>query len=176
MIKWIIIAGAALLFVGAVVLMVIVVKKKNKKKAQKLDENIKKLKSEKEELTIKEQKEEDKRKEEEAFANITLTDDNENEFADLFNLPTPEVKKEEPDFAVKKQTKQSDFDDLFLNDFDKKKATPKKKSRDEEFDEFLNEHSFTRRVFDGELLQQIKNLPPKIKAIVLGNVFNKFED
>ncbi len=48
--------------------------------------------------------------------------------------------------------------------------------RDKEFEDFMNEFSYSRVVGNKKLLNQIKNLPPKVKALVLGNIFNKFED
>ncbi len=49
-------------------------------------------------------------------------------------------------------------------------------NRDREFEEFLNEHAFSRKVMDKSLLEKIKKLPPEIKSVILGNIFNKFDD
>lgn len=51
-----------------------------------------------------------------------------------------------------------------------------RENRDAEFEEFLNEHAFSRKVFDKPLLDKIKKLPPEIKSIIMGNVFDKFND
>lgn len=174
MIKWIIIALSGIAFVGIITLLVLLSRKKNKKKKLKLDENIKKLKSEQEQFDVKQKAEEDKRKEEKAFENITLTDDVEEEFKDLFDQPNslPEINEENFDFEVEPNQNREEIEE-FLKELEKQ---PKQKHSKDDFEEFLNEHSFSRRVFDNDLLAQIRNLPPKIKAIILGNVFNKFDD
>ncbi|MBQ8444388.1 MAG: hypothetical protein IJX25_03450 [Clostridia bacterium] len=178
MIKWIIIAGVAVVIIGITILCVFLSRKKRKKNNSKLDENIKKLQAEKEELTAKQQEEEEKKKEEEAFANITLTDDVEDEFADLFvaEQKVPAENKEGIDFNGDDKKRMAEIDNFFFEEPKQNKKSQPSKTRDEEFEEFLNEHSYTRRVVNGDILEQIKNLPPKIKAIVLGNLFNKFDD
>ena len=75
MIKWIIIGASVLAFVGIIVLWAILARKKGKKNAKKLDDNITKFKSENEALDKQAKIDADKKKEEDAFANITLTDD-----------------------------------------------------------------------------------------------------
>lgn len=52
----------------------------------------------------------------------------------------------------------------------------KRKSRDEDFENFLDEHAFSRKVFDKNLLNKIKKLPPEIKSVIMGNIFDKFND
>lgn len=49
-------------------------------------------------------------------------------------------------------------------------------SREDDFEDFMNEHSYSRKILDKNLMNKLKNLPPDVKAIILGNVFNKFED
>ena len=174
MIKWLIIGGVIIVLIGIIVFMTLISKKNKKKNEAKLDEKIKKFKEEQESLTKKQQTEEAKKKEEEAFANITLTDDVEDEFADVFEKPFKEEKS-----AVQQPVKfdPTERSPEFNNDFFQSKLkTKKSNSRNDDFEDFLNEHSYTRRVLDEDLLKQIKSLPPKLKAIVLGNIFNKFED
>ena len=48
--------------------------------------------------------------------------------------------------------------------------------RDQDFENFLNEYSYTRAVGDKDLMKQLKNLSPKVKALLLGKIFNKFDD
>ena len=81
------------------------------------------------------------------------------------------------DFDMSQFGKKSNgFDDDLFKSFESKPNKENKKlSRDEEFEEFMNQHSFSRRVLDKNILDEIKNLSPKMKAIVLGNVFNKFD-
>lgn len=171
---WIIIGVVALVLIIA--LLVLISSKKKKKSNKKLDENISKLQSEKEQIEKRQQADEAQKKEDEAFKNITLTEDVEDEFKDLFDPPPAPVEKEEdfdlPDFE-KVPFNSKNFDDDFFKSFDEKPEKPK--TRDEEFEEFMNQHSFSRRVLDNEVLGQIRKLSPKVKAIILGNIFNKFE-
>lgn len=48
--------------------------------------------------------------------------------------------------------------------------------RDKEFEDFLNEHALSRRILNKDILEKLKDLPPDIKAIILSNVFNKYDD
>ena len=48
--------------------------------------------------------------------------------------------------------------------------------REQEFEDFLDEHAFSRKVFDKNLLNKIKKLPPEIKSVIMGNIFDKFND
>ncbi|MBO5394433.1 MAG: hypothetical protein J6A28_00815 [Clostridia bacterium] len=179
---WWIIAGCAVVLIASLVLTVILAKKKGKKNAKKLDENISKFKTEKEEIEKKEQADAEEKKEKEAFKNITLTEDVEEEFKDLFQPHLASVKeKDDFDFpelskADFSNSKFNDFDDDFFKNLDKPSKKSKALTRDEEFEQFLNEHSFSRRVLDKDILDEIKSLSPKMKAIVLGNVFNKFDE
>ena len=54
MITWIIVGGSVLLLILLIVIAAIVAKKRGKKKANKLEESINKLKTEKEEIVKKE--------------------------------------------------------------------------------------------------------------------------
>lgn len=51
-----------------------------------------------------------------------------------------------------------------------------RRKRDEEFEQFLDDHAFSRKVFDKTLLEQIQDLPPDVKAIIFGNIFDKYDD
>ena len=46
----------------------------------------------------------------------------------------------------------------------------------DDFEEFMNEHSYTRKILDNDIMDKLKNLPPEVKAIILSNVFNKYDD
>ena len=48
--------------------------------------------------------------------------------------------------------------------------------RDKEFDDFLNEHAYSRKIFDKTLLDKIREMPPEMKAMLLGSIFDKFGD
>ena len=168
--------------VGIIALVIVISVKKGKKNKNKLDDVLSKLKQEKEEIATQEKIEEEKKKEEDAFSNITLSDDIEesnDDFDNFFNnpsFPDPDI----DEFAFKKEPKVESFnemDDLF-GEFDKprRKKVKKKLSRDEDFEKFMDEHSFSRRVFDKTLLTEIRGMSPKLKAIMLSKAFDKFDD
>ena len=48
--------------------------------------------------------------------------------------------------------------------------------RDKEFEDFLNEHDYSRKIINHDILEKLKDLPPEIKAIILSNVLNKYDD
>ena len=50
------------------------------------------------------------------------------------------------------------------------------RDRDKEFDDFMNQHSYSRVVSNKNLIKQMNKLPNKVKALLLGNVFNKFDE
>ena len=65
----------------------------------------------------------------------------------------------------------NDEDDDFninIDDFDKKD--------DEDFEDFLDAHSYTRKIIDKNLLRRFNKLSPEVKEALLGNMFNKYED
>ncbi len=65
---------------------------------------------------------------------------------------------EQDDVHFDQQQKQSKFD------------------RDKDFNDFMNEHSYSRVISNKKLLKEMSKLPNKVKALLLGNVFNKFDD
>lgn len=180
MIIGLIIGGVVL--VGIIVLIVFLSIRKGKKNKNKLDDVLNKLHQEKDAIATQEKIEEEKKKEEDAFANITLSDDVEeanDDFDGFFNNPNmPDVELD--DLGLKKEPKIESFnemDDLF-GDFNKpkRKKTSKKLSRDDEFEKFMDEHAYSRRVFDKSLLKEINELSPRMKAIMLTKAFDKFDD
>ena len=52
----------------------------------------------------------------------------------------------------------------------------RRKQSDDYFEDFLNEHSFTRKVLDKDMVAKLNSMPPEVRAMILGNMFNKFED
>lgn len=48
--------------------------------------------------------------------------------------------------------------------------------RDKDFETFLDEHGYSRKIFDKTLLEKIREMPPEMKAIILGNIFDRFND
>ena len=99
-------------------------------------------------------------------------ENNENEdFQNLFNETNFEKNMEY------NKANENIFDDNLNNDFFKRKKNIEKKiDRDEDFDKFMDEFSYSRAPKNKSLLEQIEKLPPKTKAIILNNIFNKFDD
>ena len=52
----------------------------------------------------------------------------------------------------------------------------KKPEKTDDFEDFMNEHAYSRRIFNKDLLSKLRDLPPEIKAVILSNVFNKYDD
>lgn len=77
--------------------------------------------------------------------------------------------EQEQDQVQNKSERYNPFDE------NEKLKIQKKPIRDD-FDEFMNEFSYSRAAMNKNLLKQIEKLPPKVKALVLGNIFNKFDD
>ncbi|MBE7074003.1 MAG: hypothetical protein E7379_02825 [Clostridiales bacterium] len=176
MIKWLIIAGVVIVLVGIIAICIVVTRKKNKKKRLKLDENIKKFTDEKASIDKKEKADEDKRKEAKAFENISLTEDVEEEFKDLFSNPVVTSGADKMDVEVGPNQNKDEIEQFLKELENQQNPKKKKKSRDEEFEDFLREHSYTKKVIDDELLEEIKKLSPRMKALILGNVFHKYDD
>ena len=99
-------------------------------------------------------------------------ENNENEdFQNLYNETNFEKNMEY------NKANENIFDDNLNNDFFKRKKNIEKKiDRDEDFDKFMDEFSYSRAPKNKSLLEQIEKLPPKTKAIILNNIFNKFDD
>lgn len=57
-----------------------------------------------------------------------------------------------------------------------KEKQDKDLEREKEFDKFMDEFSYSRLPNNKNIIKHIEDLPPKIKAIVLGNIFNKFDE
>ena len=80
--------------------------------------------------------------------------------------------------SSKNYRKRSIFDDEDFSFDVRRRRANRERIREEkdDFDEFLNQHSYTRRILDKDMLNKLKSLPPEIKAIILSNVFSRHED
>ena len=167
-----IIAIVCVAIVLVAVLAFVIVKKKRKKTTKKLDDKISKLKKEQDALSQKEIEFDNDQKEKDAFSHIKLTDDIEEELGMKEESFVPNVDNE----LEIEQNKYGHF----------QKVPPrfgppppfrktKRNTRDDDFEQFLNEHSYSRRIFDKTILDSIKDLSPKLKAIIIGNLFDKYD-
>lgn len=183
----IICGGILLLFIVAIIF----IRRSNKKRFQRLQENLNKYKEENKNF------EQDNKitlsKEPEAPQNENIIQEI-NEPADikLENTQQENTEKsqqpiieeydgwhDEPkEYKRKPQSiSNEDFfkDELrkFIETNEKSKTKPDKT---DDFEDFMNEHAYSRRIFNKDLLSKLRDLPPEIKAVILSNVFNKYDD
>lgn len=161
-----IIGGAVLLIL---IVAIIFIRRSNKKRFQRLQENINKYK-----------------KENEAFDNdnrIVLSKD-EPELEKKEAQPVVHTKPEnaviedyyeEPPKPINQNRKRSNQYNYRRNDI-KNAVKSQNQSEDDDFEQFLNEHSYSRKILSGDLISKLQDLPPEIKAVILSNVFNKYDD
>lgn len=179
-----IVAGA----VGAVLVLALVLFiLSGRKRAKKLQENVKKYQKESEMLDNA-PKSEIQLSSDNASENVANVED----FSSPSKNVNPIVEEYSDDEGVlplnldfDDQLKESNFNEV-PNFFDQRRrrgpirpemSMPKIEQEDEDdFDKFMNEHSISRKVLDKRMIANLKDMPPEIKAIILSNVFNKFDD
>ena len=164
-----------------VVLAIVLYVVSNKKKTQNLDRVLKEYKQEnqklnnpsadfhEEPLTTENKYKYDTQPVIEDYTDLDIFETNEE------NQMSPEPENNEDEDEDWKNFSFIDDDD----ETDKKKSTMKKLGRDEhqdDFEEFLDQYSYTRKIIDKDLLKKLNSLPPEIKEIILGNVFNKYDE
>lgn len=161
-----IIGGAVLL---ALIVATIFIRRSNKKRFQRLQENINKYK-----------------KENEAFDNdnrIVLSKD-EPESEKQEAQPVAHIKPEnaviedyyeEPPKPINQNRNRSNQYNYRRNNI-KNAVKSQNQNEDDDFEQFLNEHSYSRKILSGDLISKLQDLPPEIKAVILSNVFNKYDD
>lgn len=183
----IICGGILLLFIVAIIF----IRRSNKKRFQRLQENLNKYKEENKNF------EQDNKitlsKEPEAPQNENIIQEiNEPAGIKLENTQQENTEKsqqpiieeydgwhDEPkEYKRKPQSiSNEDFfkDELrkFIETNEKSKTKPDKT---DDFEDFMNEHAYSRRIFNKDLLSKLRDLPPEIKAVILSNVFNKYDD
>jgi len=168
---FLIICGGILFLLIAFIVMVRI---SNKRKFNRLQKNLKKLKQEKEDydndkrISIEESpavKEEIKEKKTNSESPL-IEDYQEEEISDTVEeIVEEKLPEAEEDITF--------YDESIVN---KERENQIRNQRNKEFEEFMNEHSYSRKVLDKKLVNKIKELPPEIKAIILNNVFEKFDD
>ena len=154
-------AGVLLFFI----LMIVLIRRSNKKRFNKLQENINKYKQENQEF--------DKNNK------ITLSKEAEE----------PKEKAQEENTQPKEEPVIEEYiDDRFLrNQPQRERRTMPARNpnlqmqnnrnfKQDDFEQFLDEHAYSRRILNKDILSKIKDLPPEVKAVILSNVFNKYDD
>lgn len=51
-----------------------------------------------------------------------------------------------------------------------------RQQRHDDFEEFLDEHAYSRRIINKDILSTLQELPPDVKAVLISGLFNKPED
>ena len=155
-----IIVGVGLLLL--IILAIVCIRVSNKKRFTKLQENIKKYKEENENFGKDEK--------------IILAKDEEKSVNQQNNVQVEKIveePKEEPiieeytsDLIEKEKQRQMEFE---------KNLNSSKYMKKDEFEEFLDEHAYSRRIINKDLMNKLKSLPPEVKAVLLSNLFNRYD-
>ena len=177
------IAGGALLVL--IILTAVFVKVFNDKKGKKLNQVLEEYKKQaKEELdpNITISGEQDKIKSVEEDVKVedyqpTIEDYSDQDILNVGDdvFPTEKESKEEEDWATfveKQRAKQlGNNDDIKFVE----KRSKSRRNEEDDFEEFLDKYSYTRKIIDKDLLKKLNSLPPEVKEMILGNVFNKYD-
>lgn len=183
----IICGGILLLFIVAIIF----IRRSNKKRFQRLQENLNKYKEENKNF------EQDNKitlsKEPEAPQNENIIQEI-NEPADIKLENTQQENTEKSQQPIieeydgwhdepkeyKRKPQSISNEDFFKDELRKfietNEKSKKKPDKTDDFEDFMNEHAYSRRIFNKDLLSKIRDLPPEIKAVILSNVFNKYDD
>lgn len=167
--------GVLLLLVVAILL----IRHSNKKRFDKLQENINKYKQESEKyktgsegienntkITLASDQPAKPKEEEKPNENVSpIIEEYDGGNKNLRNLRQPR----------RNITSDEDFKRFLRNNgID---ASPKESAnKKDEFEDFLDQHAYSRRIIGKDIMVKLKNLPPEIKAVILSNVFNKYDD
>ena len=166
---------AAVVLIGIIAAVISFVTISNKAKSKKLQENIEKYKKENannglgENLDLSKNVLGENVTEEEIFSNKQQQVSND----DFFNEDKDLKQSREPQM----QTLNDDEDYPRMPDFNSKNNEEQaKRNRDQEFEDFLDEHAFSRKVFDKNMLEQIQDLSPEQKLMLMENIFGRLDD
>ena len=183
----IICGGILLLFIVAIIF----IRRSNKKRFQRLQENLNKYKEENKNF------EQDNKitlsKEPEAPQNENIIQET-REPADIKLENTQQENTEKSQQPIieeydgwhdepkeyKRKPQSISNEDFFKDELRKfietNEKSKKKPDKTDDFEDFMNEHAYSRRIFNKDLLSKLRDLPPEIKAVILSNVFNKNAD
>lgn len=163
-------AGILVLFIG----FVVIVRLNNGKRSKKLQDSLKKVNQEKQDL-----EQNDKihlPKENTTFTSADLENNGvfkSEKSASVEDYVTDMPAQEEINFENSQEFKP-EINTVYNpmgNTF------PEYKSKNEDdFEAFMNEHSYSRKVFNKPLIEKIKKLPPDVRMLLLSNVFDRFDD
>lgn len=153
--------GILLLFV----LFVIFIRVSNRKRFNRLQTNLKKLEQEKNDFENDNKisiVDPEKRKLEDSGAVIEDYEPDKRE-----EILEPQIEDEIFDLP------HEEMPNLIEMEEERKLA---QKRRDAEFESFMEEHAFSRKILDKNLIDKLKKLPPEIQSVILNNVLDKYDD
>lgn len=157
-------AGVLLFFI----LMIVLIRRSNKKRFNKLQENINKYKQENQEfdknnkITLSKEAEEPKEQAQEENAQPKEEPVIEEYIDDRFLRNQPQRER------INRRTMPARNPNLQMQN--------NRNFKQDDFERFLDEHAYSRRILNKDILSKIKDLPPEVKAVILSNVFNKYDD
>ena len=166
---------AAVILAGIIAAVISFVTISNKAKSKKLQENIEKYKKENsnnglgENLDLSKNVLGENVTEEEIFSNNQQPVSNNEFFAEENNLEPPQDTQMQMSNADEDYPRMPEFN---IKDDEQQAA----KNRDQEFEDFLDEHAFSRKVFDKNMLEQIQELTPEQKLMLMENIFHRIDD
>ncbi len=164
--------------VVAIGLLILLVHRANKKSAEKLQQNINKYKKLSQQVEIN--------------SKVTLPTEEKIETAKE-ETPNKEEILSEVNPAEEANTNpfieeyvDEDVYTNFQRDYIKNKILSANKNRavqqektyssQDDFEEFLNEHSYSRKIINQDIIANLKDLSPEIKAVIISNLFSRPDD
>lgn len=162
----------ALIVCSAIVLLfilfIIFIRMSNKKRYNRLQENLRKLQQENDdfdndnrlELDDEKLKATENRNSKPIIEEYSFEDESTQEVMENDDLEDNNVK--EDTFSM-------------IEDKEDLKARARKKA-DDDFNEFMKEHSFSRKILDEDLIEKFRGMPQELQDALLTSVFQKFED
>ena len=169
-----IIIGCSILVV--LILFFVFVSIRKKKQNKTLDENLKKIQQENKNFDKGDAELVISNDEEVAKTEDYLPVEEESE-EEIKPEVTPVVEDYDPDLEFEKEfkkVKKKRMNDDFFGMTSKGKQT--KKDSMEEFEDFLDQHSYTRRILDKDVISNIEGLSPQMRQALLNKLFNKVDD
>ncbi len=153
--------------------IVILVRRSNKKRYKKLQENIDKMK---------------RQNTQDIDDRITLSSKNEmiDDHLEINQKVEPTVEdfdnslEEEKDLqplSNENQSLEQPMPFAMNTNISHPPQSPKKaQPRVDDFEKFMDEHAYSRKILGKDLRNNLKGLSPQVKALILTNVLNKFDD
>ena len=160
-----IVCGVLLLLL---ILFIVFIRVSNKKRFNRLQENLQKLQQEKEDFDN-----DNRLSLEDNFSDKVSFEDETDDFDDfaMKKIVQPAMPKEEA-FSFEESFKNFESKPLSKEEAYRKE----RERRDRDFQDFLNEFAYSRKILDKNLVDKLRGMPPEIQSVLLGSVFEKIED